>query len=178
MAPIVDPVLPLAERLLACLCNALEDSAAGPVCDCCVHPGPAPPPMDYCDCECAGGVGQAWVVVNRIYPAAARFPAQAFDLVPCKVPSWGVELVAGVYRCVHTLDDNGVPPSCAQVTQDATELLSDAAAMRQALVCCFPEGADTVAVVGDYTPLAPQGGCAGGQMSITVQFYDCCPPPE
>jgi hypothetical protein len=178
VAPIVDPVLPLAERLLACLCNALENSAAGGVCDCCLHPGPAAPPMDYCDGPGgAGGTGQAWVVVNRIYPAAARFPNQVFDVTPCKIPSWGAELVMGVYRCVSTLDDQGNPPSCAQVSGDAIKLLSDAAAMRQAAVCCYPEGADTVAVVGDYTPIAPQGGCGGGQMSITVQFYDCCPPP-
>lgn len=175
MALIVDQVLPIAERLLACVCNALEDSAGGAVCDCCVHPGPASPPMDFCDGPSGGGNGQAWVTYNRIFPAAARFPNQLFDVEACNINSWGVELAAGVYRCVSSLDDVGNPPSCAQTSADATMLLSDAAALRQALVCCFPEGRDTVAVVGDYTPIGPQGGCAGGQMTVTVQFNACCP---
>lgn len=171
-----DPVLPLAERLLACLCNALEDSHRGPVCACCLHPGSVVP-MDYCDCECAGGQGQAWVRVARIYPTGARFPSQTFDIQPCQqaVPSWAVELVMGVYRCIATIDDEGRPPDCAQVTDDAVALMSDAAAMRQAAMCCFPDGGDTAVVVGEYTPIGPSGGCGGGQLSVTVQAYDCCP---
>ena len=177
MALIIDPVLPLAERLLACLCERLIDTVAGPACVCCLYHGTTVP-MDYCDSVSAEGNGQAWVRVNRIYPAGARFPVQSFEVTPCKIPSWGVELVMGVYRCVAVLDDAGNPPTCDQITADATKLLSDAAAMRLAAVCCFPEGADTIAVVGDYQPLGPQGGCAGGALSITVQFCECCPAPE
>lgn len=174
MAIIEDRVLPLAEALLACLCTALATTVGGPVCDCCLHVGAAVP-MDYCDCECAGvGQGQGFVRVNRIYPAAARFPQQSFDVEPCKINSWGVELVMGAYRCVAGLDDEGRPPSCAEVTADSVKLLSDAAAMRAAAVCCFPD-ADMVAVVGQWEPIGPQGGCAGGQLTITVQMYDCCP---
>jgi hypothetical protein len=173
---ITDPVLPLADALLACLCAAVADTG-NPVCACCVHPGLSTP-MDYCDCECSsGGNGQAWVRVNRIYPAGARFPQQSFEVEPCKIPSWGVELVMGVYRCVATLDDDGRPPTCDQVEADATKILLDAAAMRVAAVCCFGTAEeDRTAIVGEWSPIGPNGGCAGGFMSVTVQFYDCCPP--
>lgn len=166
-------VLPLAEELLGCLCAALADSG-NPVCQCCLHPGLATP-MDFCDCACsAGGNGQAWVRVGRIYPAGARFPAQSFDADPCKINSWGVELIMGVYRCVHTLDDDGQPPSCDQVTSDTELILADAAAMRAA-ICCFGGDPDRQAIAAEWSPIGPNGGCAGGVQSITVQFYDCCP---
>lgn len=165
-----DVVVPLATRLLACLCTALEGTVAGPACRCCLYPGLVVP-MDDCDCECgAGGNGSASVRVARIFPTK-RFPGQSFDVEPCKANTWAVELVMTVYRCVAVLNEDGSPPSCSAVTDDAEKILSDGAAMRQAVTCCYPD-ADIVAVVGAWEPLGPNGGCAGGQMTITVQFYD------
>lgn len=170
-----DAVLPLAERLLACLCEALTDTIAGPPCVCCLYHG-ASTPMDYCN-DTGTANGQAWVRVTRIFPATARFPTQAFEVTPCKIPSWGAELVMGVYRCVSTLEDDGGAPPCDVITADAAKLLNDAAAMRRAAVCCFPEDAGTLAVVGAWEPIGPAGGCAGGLLPVTVQFCECCPAP-
>ncbi|MBA9005943.1 hypothetical protein [Thermomonospora cellulosilytica] len=177
---VTDAVMPLAERLLNCLCAQLPGTVGGAACRCCVYPG-ATVPVDHC-CGCEEGEGQAWVQVRRIYPTtAARFPQPSTTLEPCDAAGgWGMELVMGVYRCVSVLDDQGNPPSCADVFDDAEKLLSDAAAMRQALACCFPytgnDGLDVMA--GEYTPMGPDGGCAGGQQTVYVRFTECCPDPE
>lgn len=171
---VTDAVMPLAERLLDCLCALLEGSVGGPVCHCCVYPG-RQVPVDYC-CDCpTGGEGQAWVRVERIYPTSGRFPARATRPEPCGGGgAWAVELVMGVYRCVATLDDAGNPPPCDRIFADAEKLLSDAAVMRAAASCCFPTG-ETESVPGDYEPLDSDGGCGGGVMSLLVRFDECCP---
>jgi hypothetical protein len=109
-----------------------------------------------------------------MFPATARFPQQSFDVANCDNRSWAVELEMGVYRCLATLDDEGNPPSCQQIEHDAAVILSDAAAMRQAAVCCFrPGDGGRDVVVGEWAPVGPSGGCGGGVMSVTVQGYDC-----
>lgn len=165
--------LPLAESLLACLCEALEGTIAGAPCHCCLAVGP--PPADYC-CECAGGSsGQAWVRVVEIYPTS-KFPVRTLELAKCgQTEAYAVELELGTYRCVSTLDDDGTPPTCAQTTRDVEVQLDDAAAMRHA-VCCFQaQEGGRVLVRGSWQPIAPAGGCAGGIMRVTVAVYDCCP---
>jgi hypothetical protein len=176
----LDPVGPLVTRLLGCLCDQLPATLAGPACFCCARPGLAVP-ADFC-CSCDGvtpGEGQAWVRAARIFPVTARFPTPQADRDPCERGGWAVELQLGVWRCAATVDDEGNPPECADVTRDAMVALSDAAAMRRAVKCCFavPRG-DYLVVVNGWEPLGPNGGCAGGQLTITVGFYDCaCPEP-
>lgn len=171
---LTDPVMPLAERLLDCLCALLEGTVGGPVCHCCIYPGKVVP-VDYC-CECPGaGEGQAWVRIDRIYPTSGRFPARATQAEPCGAGGgWAAELVMGVYRCVSTLDDQGNPPPCERIWADAEKLSSDATAMRIAAVCCFPEEG-VQSVPGEYEPLESEGGCGGGTMSVLVRFDECCP---
>lgn len=160
----------MAEDLLACLCEQLAATVGGEVCRCCLSPGPAP--ADFC-CDCGQGHGQAWVRVVRIFPASTNFPAQAASIQQCALNSVGVELEMGAWRCAHLPDDQGNPPTCAQVTTDTEVLLDDAAAMRAAVRCCFAPGRDYVP--GEWTPRGPSGGCMGGAMTVTVQAYDCCP---
>lgn len=172
-----DPVLPLASRLLDCLCEQLPDTVGGPVCQCCLRPGLGAPADLCCNCLNDGvpAEGQAWVRVSRIFPVTARFPQQQTDRQACQTGAWAAELELGVWRCAGVVDDDGTPPSCERVTRDTTVTLSDAAAMRRALRCCFTD-ADTLTVVGDWSPLGPNGGCVGGRMIITVEFSDCpCP---
>ena len=161
--------LPLAEELLACLCTALDDSPAGPPCICCLSPGPEP-----MECNTGPeGEGVGWVRVVRIFPTAARFPIPATDPQRCLTGAYAVELELGVYRCVSVVDDQGDPPTCAQRTADAEKLLGDAAALRRA-VCCFTQQGRQM-IVGEWRPLGPSGGCAGGAMTVTVEAADCCP---
>lgn len=167
--------LPLAQALLACLCSALDDTVGGPVCSCCLAPGPEP--VDCCDC--AEGEGKAWVRVVRIFPTTSRFPQQALDPGACRTGGWAVELELGVARCVATIDDDGNPPSCDDRNADTIKILEDAAAMRAAVSCCYPStdlGRAWRSVPGQWTPIAPAGGCAGGTMLVTIESADCCPP--
>lgn len=173
-----DPVIALAERLLACLCEVLPSTVGGDVCVCCLNPG-VETPMDYC-CECTVGdqpaEGQAWVSVVKIFPST-RFPAQQLDRAACGQGSGFVaELVMGVYRCAPVSDARGNPPTCDQQMAVTEKILSDAAAMRQAVRCCFRDEVEAPDVlIGEWVPLGPQGGCAGGAQLVTVGFADCCP---
>jgi hypothetical protein len=89
---------------------------------------------------------------------------------------WAVELEMGAYRCAATIDNRGNPPSCERIVRDAEVILDDAAAMRRAANCCFRAGeAGRQLTVGAWQPYGPDGGCAGGTMSVTVRAADCCP---
>lgn len=174
-------VLPYAQRLLACLCAALEDTVGGAPCQCCLRPGTAPPPADAC-CACDNGQGQASVQLGPIFPVVAgKFPQRGVSgqLDDCTSYEWGAELIMTVYRCVSVADEEGFP-SCDELTADTIKIAEDARAMRLAALCCpWREGdlGDPVAMVlGDWRPLNPMGGCAGGQQSVTVLVgSECCP---
>jgi hypothetical protein len=165
---------PLAQGLLACLCRALEISIAGPVCQCCLHPGTAVP-MDLC-CDCGPGQGQAAVRIVSIYPTVA-FPAQSFTQERCPTSTLAVVLEMVVYRCAATMGDDGSPPSCEAMTHDALVAADDAAAMRCAVTCCLAQAAPDVRfVLGAWQPLGVLGACHGGSMQVTVEISQFCPP--
>lgn len=179
-------VLPFAQRLADCLCERLADLST-PVCQCSVRPGTAPPPADAC-CECGDSSGQAAVQITDIFPViAGRFPQRISGPVShCSQFEWAAELTMTVYRCVSVATEDGFP-SETELTEDAAKIASDAQAMRQAILCCDwhpgtpPPGrtqADPWPVIpGQWRPLSPLGGCAGGQMSVIVLVGpECCPP--
>jgi hypothetical protein len=173
---VTDRVPVLADRLLTCLCDALDASLGGPVCRCCLAPGVAVP-MDVC-CQCGAGDGQAAVRVAQIYPTTS-FPDPIVQSSRCMQMEWAVVLEMVVYRCAATLDDSDPPqpPTCEEVTRDALVAADDAAAMRCAVTCCF--GADPCepgAVPGAWQPIGPSGGCHGGAMQVTVALgAEYCP---
>jgi hypothetical protein len=176
-----DMAIPLAERLLECLCFELGRSLGGPVCACCLRPGGHLPPADWCACGCGDGQGQASVQITSIYPSQ-RFPRSGVDEwdEPCdsRKATWVAELTMTVYRCVSGLDDEGQPPTCLQLDSDARIIAADAAAMRRAFACCDWHGYARV-VPGSWTPVPPQGLCAGGFMTVLVDLGPlCCDTPS
>lgn len=181
-------VLPYAERLLACLCTALEDTLGGVPCQCSLRPGTAPPPADAC-CACENGQGQASVQVTDIFAfPAGKFPSRGGltgTLTNCGEFEWAAELTMTVYRCVSAVDGDTLP-SVDEMMTDARKILDDAQAMRHAVLCCSwragapPPGrtqADPAQIViGPWRSVNPMGGCAGGMLSVTVALgTDCCP---
>jgi hypothetical protein len=169
-------VLPVAERLLSCLCELLADTVGGPVCFCCLVPGQAPPPNDFC-CGCKeGSEGQATVQIGPIFPTT-RFPAEGVSEVKnCRSFEWGVELIMTVYRCLPTLDSSGNAPSCEQQTAAVAKIADDAQAMMAAVMCCDWNTDGLQIVPGRWTPLPNLGGCGGGTMSVKVLLGSkCCP---
>ena len=161
-------VTPIAQALVACLCAELATTIAGPACQCCLRPGWPLPPMDNC-CNCGDGQGQASVQVGPIYPTL-KFPQRGVGstLNPCSEFVWAVELAVVVYRCVSCPDETSFP-SCDELTLDARKLLSDAAAMRRAVMCCDWRD-DRAIVPGDWRQIGPAGCCAGGVMTVTVDL--------
>lgn len=174
-------VLPVAAALLVCLCDQLTANQA-PVCQCSLRPGVAPPPADTC-CSCGGGTtGQASVQVTDIFPVVAgKFPQRGLvgTMDNCQSYEWAAELTMVVYRCVSAADEGGFP-SVAEMTADTTKILNDAQAMRRAMLCCDWRDDDLgdprKIVPGNWKPLSPLGGCAGGQQSVIVLLgSECCP---
>lgn len=168
-----------AAALLGAVTNRLDGYDA-PVCRSFVAPG-ASAPWDVC-CECAAGEGQAWVAIERVYPADP-FPSQDSGAQRCHPAEYGVELVAGVLRCAHTVDDRGHPPDAGVVTGDADKVGFDRAVVREAILCDFAGDADPGTFrLGAWTPLGPSGGCVGGAWRLTAAAGSCgCPetfPPS
>lgn len=170
----------LASALLTCLCGFLEDSVGGPVCQCCLRPGIAPPVNDVC-CDCTDGQGQAAVQVVEIF-GSESFPRKGITQWkgPCTKTTMTrvAELVMTVYRCVGTPDEKGNPPSCERVTEDEVKILSDADAMWQAFACCDWAGTRRKVLPGSWQALPNLGGCGGGMMNVYVDLGPmCCPEP-
>lgn len=149
------------------------DTIGAPVCRSFVAPG-ASAPWDTC-CECDVGEGQAWVLASRVFPVDP-FPNQDVSAQRCKPREYAANVTAGVLRCAHTVDDQGVPPDPEVVTADAVKVGRDRTAVLDAIVCHVAGDEPGTFQVGDWTPLGPQGGCVGGQWTMTVAVSACrCP---
>ncbi len=164
MTTLLDPTLLVWPRLTAlrdCLCEAANPQ----LCQCTVLPGELVS-IDYCT-ECSGGVcGQGWVRLESAFPSTV-FPMQDTDATlgrSCgKVLAITVEL--GMVRCAPVGDAQGNPPSTDQWEAASIQQMTDMAAMRTAIQCCFPH---ELTVLGAYTPVGPAGGCVGGHWSVAV----------
>jgi hypothetical protein len=118
------------------------------------------PPVD--------GNGEAWVRVARTYPAATATNGIARNPAVCGPGLMGIEFQLGIYRCIKgVLDDDGTPPDCDVITNDAVLILADQGAMRRAVLCCDAlEPYDPV--IGEWRPVGPMGGCAGGVLTVSI----------
>ena len=125
---------------------------------------------DCCD-------GQAWVRVATIVPANTN--ASAAAQARCGPTGWHVSLGVGVLRCVSTVNDQGVAPSVGQLKDDTHQMTKDAEALKQAILCLDYEGltmGGTRPNITSWTPLGPDGGCAGGEWYLSVRVDNCpCP---
>lgn len=147
----------LAQTLLACLCDALADAGRPACCD--VVWSQTLPPMDMC---CADYNGNAWV---RLASMTANTPGTG---KPCIV-AWSATFQLGVYRCV-TVGEEGAPPPPDVHALEAAGLALDAMAMRQAVMCCSAGDCSwSLGQVGQWTPVGPRGGVAGGVMTVTYR---------
>lgn len=82
-----------------------------------------------------------------------------------KCVGWTANIKVGVLRCCASLDDMGNPPSAYQISQDADLMLDDMMALMRALAA-----SECVEVLERWEPLGPDGGCAGGEWTITVHL--------
>jgi hypothetical protein len=185
----------VAEAVLACVCAALEETAATvagqPGCPCraCVVPGQ--PAWDECGNDaCGDGGGQLTVHIARVFPSRT-FPAEdrggqeaVRGLRGCAPPpTTAMELVVTLLRCAPTLDEQGCPPTCEELQASARILHTDMVTIYSALECCIAGTAPTRRgrryVLGGQRVLGPQGGCVGVEQRAIVALPPvCCPEGE
>lgn len=168
---IVDNVAtPLAMRLLVCLAEQVAMLEKPPA-DVMLRSGNQVNfLMSLTKNECCNGL--AWVRVAQIAPSSGQnFPSQ--DLTPqrCGTQRYAVELEMGVVRCAPVATAQAIP-SDDRWNISAVDTLADFAAMDRA-VCCFLEGFSGLALQGAWTPIAVQGMCVGGQMTLTASANPC-----
>lgn len=171
-------VLPLAEALLACLCEAASGNPNPPE-HCCFRVGEVAFDADMFTDLCCEGL--AYVTLGGIYPSSDSFPE--FDSVRqanaiCAPASWAVELSMGILRCAPTGGTNTMP-SCDDWNDAFTQNAHDAQALRAA-ACCFRSTAGTLlgmrglsVVIGEQTQISPEGGCMGRTANMVVQIVNC-----
>lgn len=156
----------LLQSFLACVCAEL--SAAGrPACVCCLVWGDTQPAADFCDCDCEGGTGQAWIRVVRLDPAATNNRVQMKKCQPMRLRVW---VEAGVYRCVPVVGPDGTSaPTCEERSESAWGFIKDARALRTAVACCDALGDRVIEFMGQ-DPIGNLGGCAGVALQFTVDL--------
>ncbi|WP_328434587.1 hypothetical protein [Streptomyces sp. NBC_00425] len=192
MALILESVNELATAVLACVCQALEATAATvenqPGCPCrsCVVPGT--PAWDSCEDPCDGSDdtgGQLTVHVARIYPTT-EFPTETREvrgLKSCSATRIAVELVITLLRCVPTMDEGSqCPPTCEATAAAARVIQIDSATVLNALLCCVPSigvrHRGPLYVIGQQKTLDPKGGCGGIEQRVTIALASCACPDE
>lgn len=171
-----DPVGPVLEALLDCTLAALCDSGR--------EPGLASlvPGSDVAWDNCCGDKpGQLYVRLMEMYPTAGAGAFPGRDTRPrCSPNLWGVRVAVGVIRCVHTVDEQGTPPTADEMQGDALNITKDAAAVRDGILCCFVGNTRNLDgwVLEGWQPQGPRGGCAGGEWVLTLGIATCsCPEP-
>jgi hypothetical protein len=146
--------------LTDCVCDLLASKGGGPPCWCGFWPG-TDVPWVGCGGECGKrACGMGYVTVNAVYPSSS-FPTPDTGLT-CTAPL-AATLTVGALRCLPVGDGDGMP-SDSEMLEVGLTVIADMAALREAIRCCL----DDDYVLGAYTSLGPDGGCVGGQWTLTV----------
>jgi hypothetical protein len=171
---IVDLVAtPLAMRLLVCLADQVAQLEKPPANVMLRSGSQVNFLLSLTKNECCSGL--AWVRVSSIVPSSGgngqNFPSQDITPQRCGTMRYAVELEMGVVRCAPVATATAIP-SDDRWNISAADTLADFAAMDRA-ICCFLDGFPGLALPGAWTPLAVQGMCVGGTMTITASADPC-----
>lgn len=117
-----------------------------------VQPGATVAWDDCCD-------GQLWV---RVISATPVYQGNS----NCAV-GMDVTYAVGIVRCVTALDDRGRAPKDTKVTKDGMRTIED--------MCTLHTALDGLTLghrmqIGTWTPLGPNGGCAGGEWAVNIRL--------
>lgn len=161
-APVVvfNPVAEVLDELATCLCAQIEVDGLPPTCFCGVLPG-AEVALEYMG-DCSGACGQAWVRLATSYPSVSI--GVPLDRANNCAAGIGLEIELGVMRCLD-VGDGPEPPPPALMADAALLQSSDMMAMYRAVACCR-RSKDYI--IGQYTPLGPEGGVVGGTLAIGI----------
>lgn len=167
MSPVIDAIAPAETFILGEVEKALKNDgrAVG-----LAHLAPgAEVAWDDC-CK-----GQLWVRTVEVYPTmnGSPFPNQDLRQAGCGVEMLAVQIGVGVMRCAATLNDQGQPPSAAQMTKDAVGILQDQATVLHTLTCLPGNGYIKKLLINRWTPQGPSGSCAGGEWTAYIAVGVC-----
>jgi hypothetical protein len=151
-------VFTLLTALSACLCeeysSLAEEDPASALCFCGILPGEQVP-FDYSD------GGMAWVRAALIAPMATLDAAGR----ACAV-EYDVTVSIGVLRCAPGLSDSGEFPTSAEQFDTFRLQALDMGLIHKVISCC-KTGIGSKPVIGEYTPVGPDGGAIGGAWTAT-----------
>lgn len=152
-------------RILQAILTKADDGLSHKVWRKVISPGT--PAWD--DCGCSDETGDGGLLTLHVISIEPVYSGSSSgSSAGCGPAMWRYTAALGVYRCVSTLDDDGLPPSEFNVTQDGLSVIRDMAELRAVLACELPEITGVMrASLGDWTPADPQGGCAGGQWTAS-----------
>lgn len=160
-------VLPVAQKLLACLADAVILNPKPPR-TIGFRTGTEGQPLaaSVTADECC--LGAAFLRVVRTFPSWSE--QNPSDLaVRCAQPM-AVEFEISMWRCAAVGSLTTLPPQAAW-DELHTDLLNDRASM-MAAVCCFIGVRDPGSVkYGDWQVVSAEGGCAGATMTILADLY-------
>lgn len=128
---------------------------------------------DGCDC------GQLALSITRIFPSTT-FPTEATvdeASAGCGPPILAANITVSLFRCAPGPAEDFTPPSCDALLASAVTWDADVAAIRRALACHLAELAATDRilgyVIGDTSPVGPEGSCLGADTAITIGVNNC-----
>lgn len=127
--------------------------------------------------NCCEGGGQLYVRAIQMFPSGNPFPQIDGSARNCDPYMLAARVAVGVIRCAHTVTDEGLAPTAAQMTGDTLAMTRDAAILHEAVRCCFKDTPGLLKVLMEsWQPLGPLGGCAGGEWPLIIGLPVCpCP---
>jgi hypothetical protein len=158
----VDLLGPMLTDLLSCTSAALSPQVGRAL----VAPGGLVAWDECCD-------GMTWTrLISLDYtPDLAHLGANNNN--PCGL-KWNASIGVGVLRCSSTVNDQGQVAGPEVFIAEAMQMTQDSAALCQAIYCCnlvkLPD-----LQVQRWDALGPDGGCVGGEWTITMKVnnYGC-----
>lgn len=168
--------MPLANRLLTCLCTQMDllPEAQRPA-RCCFRFDGDLPTMGVSTTEDECKCGTAWVRVADWYITSDEvFPGPDDSPEEHSCPrAWALVLEMGVGRCPPTGDATTLP-TCAEYNAFFQVMMDDASALRKAILCCFG-AVDPLEkfVMGRPQRVGPSGKCIQQTLDVTVMVVAC-----
>lgn len=153
-------------QLASCLCAKLNEEGQTPTCFCGVVAGAQSVNDTWTECD--NRDGRAWVRLAASYPAEVA-GEQATRKQNLKL-GLGIDIELGIERTIVWDPDDGTI-SEAQHLEMVTQEVLDMKAIFQAVGCCEGfKAQDVDVVVGQWSPLGPQGLVYGGLLPIFVKI--------
>lgn len=111
--------------------------------------------------------GLLWVRLSEAVPYYTTGRTSGSPVSRCPV---GIDymLGVGVNRCVASLDNAGRPPTAQQISDNGAQAARDVEALYDALRDWTPPEMGT-SRLGQWLPLGPEGGVAGGEWMLHVR---------